>query len=64
MHFIKVNELKLAQVELFWFFFFHFICVASNGPELFSKAHFENIECFLYHRKPQFFNKCKLTNLN
>ena len=33
MRFIKVNELKLTQIELF--LFFHFMCVAANASELF-----------------------------
>ena len=37
MRFIKVNELKLTQVELFYFF--HFIHVADNASELFCMAH-------------------------
>ena len=47
VRFIKVNELKLTQVELF--LFFHFICVAANASELFCMAHSANIELFLYH---------------
>ena len=46
-HFIKVNKLKLAQVELFSLF--HFMCVAANTSELFCVAHLANIERFLYH---------------
>ena len=49
VHFIKVNELKLIQVELLWFF--HFMCVAANAPELFCMTHLANIERFLYHSK-------------
>ena len=45
--FIKVNELKLFEVELF--LFFHFMCVAANAYELFCVAHIANIERFLYH---------------
>ena len=37
-HFIKVNELKLTEVELFRFFF-HFMCVAVNASELFCMAY-------------------------
>ena len=47
LHFIKVNELKLTQVELFSFF--HFMCVAANASELFCMAHLINIEQFLYY---------------
>ena len=43
--FIKVNELKLTQVELISFF--HFKCVAANASELFCMAHLENNKCFL-----------------
>ena len=45
--FIKVNELKLFEVELF--LFFHFMCVAAKGSELFCMAYLVNIECFLCH---------------
>ena len=31
-HFIRVNELKLTQLELFSFF--HLICIAANESEL------------------------------
>ena len=47
VHFIKVNELKLAQIELLSFF--HFKCVTPNAFELFCMAHFANSESFLYH---------------
>ena len=33
MRFVKVNELKLTQVEIFSFF--HFKCAAANVAELF-----------------------------
>ena len=46
MRFIKVNDLKLTQVELFSFF--HFMCVAANASELFYMARLENIERFFY----------------
>ena len=45
MRFIKVNELKLIEVELFYFF--HFMCVAAIASELFCMAHLANIEHFL-----------------
>ena len=32
VRFIKVNELKLTQVELFYLF--HFMCAAANASEL------------------------------
>ena len=35
--FIKVNELKLTEVELFKFF--HFMCVTAIASELFCMAH-------------------------
>ena len=38
--FIKENELKLTQAELFSFF--HFMCVATNASELFCMAHLAN----------------------
>ena len=44
---MKVNELKLIQIELFSFF--PFKCVSANISELFSVANFENNERFLYH---------------
>ena len=47
VRFIKVNELKLTQVELFSFF--HFMCVVANASELFCMAHSASIERFLYH---------------
>ena len=47
MRFIKVNELKLTQVELFQFFLFMF--VVANASKLFRMAHLANIERFLYH---------------
>ena len=46
-HFIKVNELKLTQVELFSLF--HFICIVAKASELFCMAHLANSERFLYH---------------
>ena len=50
--FIKVNELKLTQVELF--LFFYFMCAAANTFELFCMAHLENNERFLYHSNLSF----------
>ena len=47
MRYIKVNELKLTQVELFSCF--HFKSVAANVSELFCMAHLANSERFLYH---------------
>ena len=47
MHFMKVNLLKLSQVELF--LVFHFACAAANASELFCMAHLANKERFLYH---------------
>ena len=47
VHGIKINELKLTQVQLFYFF--HFICVAANVFKLFCVAHLANIERFLCH---------------
>ena len=44
---MKVDELKLTQIELFQFF--HFMCAAANESELFSIVHLAHIECFLYH---------------
>ena len=42
MCFIKVNELKLTEIELFSFF--RFMCTAANASELFCKAHLANDE--------------------
>ena len=50
VRFIKVNEIKLTQTELFSFF--HFIC--ANATELFCMAHLANNERFLYHCKLSF----------
>ena len=50
--FIKVNELKRIQVELFSFF--HFMCAAANVSELFCMAHLENSERFSYHSNLSF----------
>ena len=44
-HFIKMNELKLTQVELFQFV--HFMCVTANASEFFCMVHLANIERFL-----------------
>ena len=46
MHFIKVNELKLNQIE--WFSFFTFKCTAANIAELFCVALLENNERLLH----------------
>ena len=66
MHFIKVNELKLTQVELF--LFFHCVCVADNASELFCMAHLANIEPFYIiltcHFKYQILYTCELTSLS
>ena len=47
MRFIKVNELKLTQVELFSFFYY--MCVAATASELFCMVYLANIKRFLYH---------------
>ena len=47
VRFVKVNELKLTQVELFSLF--DFKSVAANVSELFCLAHLANDEHFLYH---------------
>ena len=47
-----MDELKLTQVELFYFF--HFMCVATNASELFYMAYLANIERFLYPSKLSF----------
>ena len=53
VHFVKVNELKLTQVELF-FNFFHFMCVAANASKLLCMGHLPNIERYLYHSNLSF----------
>ena len=50
--FIKVNELKLTQVELFSFFYF--VCIAADTSELFCMAHLVNIENILCHSNLSF----------
>ena len=45
MRFIKVSELKLAQDELF--LFFYFMCAAAIASELFCMSQLANIERFL-----------------
>ena len=45
--FIKVNELKFTQVELFSFF--HFVYAAANASKLICMIHLGNIERFLPH---------------
>ena len=52
MHFIKVNELKLTQVELFRLLLF--MCVAAYSSELFFMAHLANIERFVYQSNISF----------
>ena len=50
--FMKVNELKLTQVELFSFF--QLMCVAANASELLCLAHLANVERFLYYSNLSF----------
>ena len=45
LHFIIVNESKLTQGELFYFF--HFMRVAPNATKWFYMAHLSNNEQFL-----------------
>ena len=45
VRFIKVNELKLTEVELFSFF--HFKCVAANVYELFCMTDLAISELFV-----------------
>ena len=52
VRFIKVNELKLTQVELFSFF--RFMCVAAKAFEVFYMTHLANTERFLYYSKLSF----------
>ena len=65
MCFIKVNEFKSTEVELFSFL--QFMCVAANAPELFYMAHLANTERFLYpiltfHFKYKISCMCELTS--
>ena len=68
MRFIKVNELKLTQVELFSFFHHHFKCVTADVSELFCMAHLGKNVLFLYHPKLSFKYQilylCKLASLS
>ena len=50
--FIKVNELKWTEVELFWVL--HFMCAAANAFELFCMPYLANNERFLYHSSLSF----------
>ena len=65
MRFIKVNKLKLIQVE---FHFSHFVCVAANASELFYMGHLANNECYFsiqnFHFKHQILYSCKLASLS
>ena len=47
VRFIKVNEVKSTQFELFSFL--PFMYAVANASELFCIANFVNIEPFLYH---------------
>ena len=67
MCFIKENELKLAQVELFSFF--HFMYAAANVSKLCCMAHLANFEPFFYtipncRFKYQILHKCKVASLS
>ena len=52
VRFVKVNELKLTEVELFQLF--HFMCAAANAFEYFSMDHLANIEPSSYHSNLSF----------
>ena len=52
---MKVNELKLTQVELLSFFYVKW--VAANASELFNMAHLANNKKFLYHSNLSFKNQ-------
>ena len=56
VHFIKVNELKLTQVELCQIF--NFMCVAANASELFCMA------ISTFHIKYHTLYTCKLATLS
>ena len=66
VHFIKVNQLKLTQAELF--LIFHFMCFAANAFELVCMAHLRNIERFYsiltFHFKYQILYTCKLASMS
>ena len=66
MDFIKVNELKLTQTELFQFF--HFMSVSANASELFCMAYLANIERFYtilpFRYQYQILYPYKLANLS
>ena len=47
VRFIKANEFKFTQVELFSFF--HFKCVVANVSELFCIAYLAKNERFSHH---------------
>ena len=63
---MKMNELKLTQVKLFYFY--HFMYVAANAFELFSMAYLAKTERFFtiltFHFKYQVLYKCKQTSLS
>ena len=52
VHFMKLNELKLTQDELFSLFYF--ACVADNASELFCVVYLANIKHFLYNSNLSF----------
>ena len=52
VRFIKVNEFKITQIELFYFF--HFICVVANASEFFCMAYLAKIDSFLCHSNLSF----------
>ena len=52
VRFIKVNDLKITEVELFKFF--HLMRVAANASKLFCLAHLANNVRFLYHSNLSF----------
>ena len=63
VHFIKVNELKLAEIEFFQYFF-SFMCTIANASEIFSMAHLGSVArlgIFLIHITTTIFQKLNTT---
>ena len=65
--FIKMNDLKLIQVEIISFFFY-FKCVISNFSELFCMAHLSIMDAFdtilTFYFKYKILYACKLDRLS
>ena len=59
---MKLNELKVTQVELFQFF--HFMCITANASKFFCMTHLASIERFFYHFQYEILCTCKVINLS